>query len=231
LQEQTESVYYWHLGGTIRHEDGWIVLEEPRIREVKLGPEKLVAFAGVRDLAAALQFAKQYGLLDRHSDGGPYRESFADWQEEAGRLAGLLSQYIDLQRSGEGRDEGEQAYQDARRLAAAIDEGRGDARLVFSLTWLFQHDPSAVDEVAWMGRFQDRIMDGPLRSVLYYELGELVKRGDELRRCEDCGRAFLVGDPRQRFCDATCNYRTRRRRMNERKREASAPVDGGTAAD
>jgi len=214
--------------------DGWIVLTEPREGQMPWGgrtdapwPARIgttaVALVRVRTPVEAVVFAEQFGLL-RCGPGAPeFRERFLDWQREIATLAELIDNYIAVYPVVAIEDP-------AIDIFASEYLPRGNAAHAI-LHASMQHVGVGVGvrlhiedhQLGWKVELDPR----DLLGTVYAEMAALMVNGTELRYCEDCSKVFLVEDPRQRFCNATCNYRSRRRRMLEkRQREfAGVPVD------
>jgi len=63
-----------------------------------------------------------------------------------------------------------------------------------------------------------RVMSAPsLLGSIYDVLTDLIQDNREMRHCEECGRSFLMTDPRRLYCSETCASRVRRRRWRERQ--------------
>ena len=216
--------------------DGWIVLTEPREGQMPWGgradapwPRRIgttaVALVRVRTPVEAVVFAEQFGLL-RCGPGAPeFRERFLDWQREIAILAELIDNYIAVYPVVAVEDPAMNIFDSGYLpkgnaahaiLHAAMGHVGAGVRLYIEdhrIGWQVELDPC------------------DLLGTVYAEMAALMVNGTELRYCEDCSKVFLVEDPRQRFCNTTCNYRSRHRRMLERKRqrESADAVDAGDA--
>ncbi len=206
--------------------DGWIVLTEPREVPMPWGgrhdapwPERIgttaVALARVRTPGEAAAFAEQFGLL-RCGPGAPeFRERFVDWQREIATLSGLIDDYIAVWPVVTTDDLSvnilESEYLPIANAAHTVLHA--NLQHVGAGVRLYIEDA----QLGWKVELAPR----DLLATVYSEMAAMMADGKELRYCEDCARAFLVEDPRQRFCDGSCNYRSRHRRMIEKRQRES----------
>jgi len=205
--------------GFAQYIDGWIVLDTmssiPDWELAMPGRNAPFALAGVRNPNEILSFVEEYGLLRHSAHDGQAREAFVDWQEEVARLNRIMAWHIASLR---GAVEGESA---AREMAHMINEGRGDLVVRTNI----RVDPDAPRGFVWQRVAQAKT----LISAIYHELDELIEAERDMRYCDDCKRVFLVGDPRQQYCNVTCANRAAYHRRAARARAAANHVDAGSA--
>ena len=233
--------------GPARLEFGAIVMDEVTPYVVESDEARVFALAGVRDPDDAVVFAEQYGML--HSgprDARPLGERFFEWQQVAAQMTETISLVIELRRSQNGDASAKgllRRYYDtvvARSsfygpLPDGADVPLGDIADLIALEVNGYRIGVASVLVATEtnGSYSWRFVIGAnnLLGSIYQDLAELLVSGREMRLCVECGRPFLLTDPRRLFHNEGCAYRARRRRMLERKREreSGGAVDAGTA--
>lgn len=221
--------------------DGWIELDAARA--VKYQPiaerEILLDLAAVTDAPSALAFVQRFGLL-HHGPGTPDpRERLDAMLKEANQVAVAVLLYVAVNRAMHGDDdEAAQGLNDLRdplapvlarfdpepttdreRMEAAtkivammVSEGLADVRSAITAALDWDIEGKAPGDFRFVPRPAD------LLGYAYHQFAmEIVSRAP-MRNCEECARAFVIADRRQRFCSPTCATRARSRRFQARRR-------------
>lgn len=230
--------------GDARYEAGDIVLENPVEYEVTDYDGLFDAFLDIEDPADAVEFANQWGLLQRGPDSQDLREPFADWKAEVTFVSIVAHIYIALQDAVSGDEDGlkrlwdvwgpqflwgEFGLYELNEVPSNDTELLQLAAFVIS-TWMGDklRDVETLVAPASMVSDDDDLgnfilmtyLTNPL-EMIWYEFMTLVTNKAELRYCPACGRPFLVTNHRQIYCSRRCAGRVRTQRFRA-ARAASA---------
>lgn len=224
--------------------DGLIKLDTARAVEYQPMAEReiLLDLAAVKDESSALAFVQRFGLLHCAPGTPAPRERLATMLDEARRAACVVLLYVAVNRATHGDDdEAAQGLTDLRgqlapllraafeqpagsddeRLAQAtklvarmVSDGLADVRsaVTAALEWDIDGETPGPGDFRFVPRPAD------LLGYAYHQLAMAIVNRAPMRNCEECARAFVIADRRQRFCSPTCATRVRSRRFQARQR-------------
>ena len=229
------------IRGSVRLEGDDIVLTPKGSDYLLPGQELPIQLAGVRSPGEAVAVAQRFGLLrkgwkETTQTTGDLREPYDDWRQVALDLNHIMGLVIDLRLAMSGNTNGVERLREARSkviqndpaddddrvqqwatitIAALMTQGIGDVE--YRLEVIHRRDPSRPVE---LGTWMRTLAPATMLSAAYGELAEYIDstQARELRHCADCDRIFLVGDPRQRYCNTTCANRAAYHRRAHRRR-------------
>jgi hypothetical protein len=231
------------LRGPATIDGEWIVLDRRRGELYVPYSQRDLAFdlAAIAEPTDAVAFVRRYGLLRHGPDASEYREPFAEWEEVALALQGILTSYDRLRRALRGDESARRWLWDRWEPVTGDEfEARADtddelyAQTSKSIAWHLAEGLSGVEEgvlsgVDWETRPGSRTAGGPLdfrfavrpRDLVGYAFHQvamkIVNRA-AMTACAECGRMFEIHDARQQYCADRCANRARRRRWVAVKR-------------
>jgi len=225
-----------------------VTVEATARYEVQRDPQMVFDLAAARLPEEVAAFAEAYGLLRHSSRVGEVRqEALSEWAQAIGGVAMVIDLYIHLRKAVGGdvqsveflrsvhertvesssfydtapTSDTDQLFDDISRIIGEqLNSGRRGVRSIVERVLDLDDLPNTFT------RWRFVMASTTLLSTIYDVLAELIVEQRDMRHCEECGRPFLVTDPRRMFHNEACAYRTRRRRMLEkRKRETTAAID------
>jgi len=238
------------IRGDARYEDGAIVLTNPVEYQPYAHKGYVDALSQVRTPADAVEFARRFGLLRRGPGAMELREPYSQWEQEVSLLNKLLRLYVTIQtaldedapaRRRRALDELWEVWQPAWRdifrhpETDEIAEPETDEDLLFlastflavGINYGLEGTQEAIDVLRTaegepvVGHFDFFGQPPHLLGIVYHELAMLVVSRAPMRYCEECGRAFVVVDQRQRYCGKSCANRPRYKRWDAKRRQGS----------
>lgn len=232
VQYPVEGRLIWWRGPA-KLQGEYVVLDRERAEQYALdtqvGPGDDLAFdlAGIRSTDEALAFVRQWGPITTGPESGRSSEKVADLVGEGQSMSAVLTMYADLLRYYEHGDKAEHSAQ-WRPVLEAIGEGiEAEPTTLAEITAAIVNDalgqtPLAVGVNPAFGvkgeaPFHASIGATDLRGFAYFHAATLLMGSTPVGTCEECGRAFEVKHPRQRYDSERCGSRARQRRFSERK--------------
>ncbi len=221
----------WVRGRT-RYEDGWILIDEPQEYWVYDEKELVFALASISNPDDAIEFASRYGLLRSGPGSDTYRELFSEWETVIARLRDILTGYVTLRGALQGDKDAVEALWVLEPYIRSMFEVKASNDLeLFSQVSVYvatgiSEGLRGVDqgilatvqfEGGRAGEFALGIYPETLTGVAYHELSMLIVNQKPVRKCIECGQAFLVKDQRQQYCGMSCSNRARYKRWSAKK--------------
>lgn len=230
------------LRGVASRDGDWITLDPGRAETYHPLEQADLLF----DLAAihrpedAVAFVGRYGLL-RHGPGSDtFREHIKKWEDAALRLRFILRLHRTIQGAiGGDRDsliELREVWQPgiaANFQAPAASDDELLAQASKAVAWAVSDGLEGVQQrvsaaVEWgngpAGAYLFSVSPPNLLGYAYHQLALALVSRVPMAPCADCGRFFVVDDPRKRYCSSTCSARTRQRRLAKKAREGRSDV-------
>ncbi len=223
---------WWRGDGRLQGE--YVVLDRDQAElyalDAQAGPGDDLAFslAGIRSTDEALAFVRDWGLVSTGPESGRASEKVADIISEGQRMSAVLTMYADLLAYYEHGDDAKPSGQWAPVLealglakadaepsiladitASVVNQSLGTTPLAIAVNPAFGDIGEAP--------FHASIGATDLRGFAYFHAATLLMGSTPVGTCEECGRAFEIKHPRQRYDSERCGSRARQRRFSERK--------------
>jgi|GEM_PF-2928365 len=196
--------------------------------------------------ADAIPFIRKHGLLWNGPGDDEHKEYWPDWESMATRLRGILRLHQLLQDAVAGRTKAMKALRETWTLAHKntgtwkddvilervsgviarhINDGlKGVEWRVFtpSTTFIIETTESKTDghRLGSPGAFTLAARTPNLAAFVFYELAHIVVSRVAISTCANpnCGRMFVLEDPRQQYCSRSCGARARYHRWARHRR-------------
>lgn|GEM_PF-6930225 len=236
------------LRGKARHEAGYIILEEPKEYSLYDNTETVFDLADIEDVNGCVAFADRYGLLTHGSLDDELREPVTEWLQHAKMMWTVLRLSWHYRQACNGSEESLQTLTDVASPQLVRPAFENEATNTFEMmaqtniaiaAYINQGMDGTQQRISADAEWDDPIEGGfrfiiappTLLALAYQQLGTLLMRGVEMRRCLHCDSIFVPVDSRQRYCSPECSGRARYKRFAARKREreSAGAVDAGTA--
>lgn len=202
-------------------------------------PKLPYELSGVRRPTEAIEFVRKYGLLWHGPGASEFNEPYADWEFAIGKLQKVMLFYENLREARVGRDKARQGKA-TDRLRALFDKPTASDEDIhtdsgIAVAILMSEGMKGVQERlttdgAWQGgepsRFIYMARAETLLGYIYHHLSTVLVTRQPLGACLECMRFFEVRDPRQKYCNETCSYRSRYRNWKANKERSRKEADG-----
>ena len=175
--------------------------------------------AAVQRPSEVIEFVRQYGLLWHGPGASEFSEPYSDWERAIDNLQAVLDVYGSLREATTGDESATDQLRELLEKPTASDEdilteggvvvailmSKGLEGVEIRLTTDGAWDGGDPSKFLYMARAENLI------GYIYHHLSTVLVTKERLGACLDCQRYFVVRDPRQRYCNEKCSYRSRYR--------------------
>ena len=190
--------------------------------------------SGIQRPTEAIEFVRKYGLLWHGPGASEFDEPYADWELAIGKLQTVIAIYESLRETRVGKGNAADRLRALFDKPAFSDEDILKQGAIVVAIWMSEGlegvEVRLTPDAAWEGgdfsRFRYMARAETLLGYIYHHLSIVLVTRQPLAACLECMRFFVVRDPRQKYCNESCSYRSRYRNWKAKKERSHKEADG-----